>query len=165
MDVRQSEPITVGEPMPVIASLQHIGSHTVTVTWAEGPRAGMTDTVDLGPAVLRYRIFAPLGDVSFFATGTLAEDGNVILWETRKGPVEMPATLVEHYASLGDFDHMSADRFRDWMNRHDMTLDEAAEALGVARRLIAYYRSGEREIPRTVALACAGYDAVTRHAA
>ena len=30
------------------------------------------------------------------------------------------------------------------MARHGMTLDTVAEALGLSRRMLAYYRSGER---------------------
>ncbi|MCW2242256.1 helix-turn-helix domain-containing protein [Azospirillum canadense] len=158
--------VTVGDPMPVIASLRHLGDHTVLVTWAEGPRAGREETVDLGNAVHHFREFAPLMDSGFFATGSLIDNGNVIRWDTSRGPIEMPATLVEHYAIMATYDHWSAERFRAWMERHGLSLDRAADELGIGRRLVAYYRSGDKEIPRTIALACAGYDAAThQHAA
>jgi hypothetical protein len=35
---------------------------------------------------------------------------------------------------------------------------EAAEALGLSRRQVAYYASGEHEVPRTVLLACKGWE-------
>jgi hypothetical protein len=37
-------------------------------------------------------------------------------------------------------------------------LKEAAEALGLSRRQVAYYASGEHEVPRTVLLACKGWE-------
>jgi hypothetical protein len=43
------------------------------------------------------------------------------------------------------------------MEAHELTLDSAASALGLSRRMIAYYASGEKEIPKTVLLATEGY--------
>jgi transcriptional regulator with XRE-family HTH domain len=44
------------------------------------------------------------------------------------------------------------------MTRHGLTLDRAAEALGLSRRTVAYYRSGEQRVPKTVTPATEGYD-------
>jgi hypothetical protein len=46
-----------------------------------------------------------------------------------------------------------------WMARHGLSLDAAAEALGISRRMLAYYRSGEKPIPKTVGLAMLGWEA------
>jgi len=54
---------------------------------------------------------------------------------------------------------MSADEFRHWRERKRYTLDAAARALGVSRRMIAYYEKGERPIPRVVALATRALEA------
>ena len=48
---------------------------------------------------------------------------------------------------------MTAEAFRAWRERHAYTLDAAARALGVSRRMVAYWEKGERPIPRLVALA------------
>lgn len=101
----ESDAITAGDPMPVVAALEHLGGHTVRITWAEGPRAGITEDVDLWPIVDRYQIYAPLTDESLFASGRLVEDGNVLRWDTSPGPIEMAATTVEHQAQLAD--HLS----------------------------------------------------------
>ncbi len=50
----------------------------------------------------------------------------------------------------------------NWMAHHDLTLDAAADALGLSRRMLAYYRSGEKPVPRTVALACLGWETEQR---
>ena len=39
----------------------------------------------------------------------------------------------------------------------------AALALGVSRRMLAYYRSGAKPVPRTVALACLGWEEVMKN--
>jgi hypothetical protein len=44
------------------------------------------------------------------------------------------------------------------MARHKLMLEAAAEALGVSRRMLAYYRSGAKPVPRTVALAMLGWE-------
>lgn len=46
-----------------------------------------------------------------------------------------------------------------WMHHHGLSLDTAADALGISRRMLAYYRSGERPIPKTVGLAMLGWEA------
>ena len=46
-----------------------------------------------------------------------------------------------------------------WMLRHRLSLDAAAGALGISRRMLAYYRSGEKPIPKTVGLAMLGWEA------
>lgn len=59
----------------------------------------------------------------------------------------------------GEFSHQ---QLLVWMNHHVMTLDVAAAALAVSRRMLAYYRSGEKPIPRTVGLAMLGWDVYLR---
>jgi hypothetical protein len=49
------------------------------------------------------------------------------------------------------------------MARNDLTLDAAAVALGLSRRMLAYYRSGSKPVPRTVALACLGWEELIKN--
>jgi len=53
----------------------------------------------------------------------------------------------------------------DWMHRHGLTQQAAADALGLSRRMLGYYLSGAKPLPRTVALACMGWEAQLRRAA
>jgi predicted transcriptional regulator len=53
---------------------------------------------------------------------------------------------------------MSADAFRRWRERRAYTLDAAARALGLSRRMIADYEKGGRPIPSVVALATRGLE-------
>ena len=39
---------------------------------------------------------------------------------------------------------MSPDAFRNWRERRALTLDAAANALGLSRRMVAYYEQGDR---------------------
>ncbi|WP_036839711.1 helix-turn-helix domain-containing protein [Pleomorphomonas oryzae] len=54
---------------------------------------------------------------------------------------------------------MDAETFRAWRQRQGLTQDEAAQHLGLKRRMIQYYERGERggrhvAIPKHVRLAC-----------
>jgi len=54
---------------------------------------------------------------------------------------------------------MSALAFRHWRKSLKLSQKEAAEALGLKRRVVQYYEKGERDgvpvvIPKTVRLAC-----------
>jgi transcriptional regulator with XRE-family HTH domain len=54
---------------------------------------------------------------------------------------------------------MDAETFRAWRQRQGLTQDEAAQHLGLKRRMIQYYERGERSgrrvpIPKHVRLAC-----------
>lgn len=48
--------------------------------------------------------------------------------------------------------------FMMWRARHRMTLDQAANALGVKPRSISRYSNGREVVPRTLALACLGWE-------
>lgn len=56
-------------------------------------------------------------------------------------------------------------RFLEWRMANGLSLAGAAEALGLARRTIAYYSNGDRPVPKTVLLACKGWDATHRRKA
>jgi transcriptional regulator with XRE-family HTH domain len=57
---------------------------------------------------------------------------------------------------------MTAEAFRSWRERRAYTLDAAAKALGLSRRMVAYYDHGDKPIPRVVALAAQALD-LARH--
>jgi hypothetical protein len=52
----------------------------------------------------------------------------------------------------------SHEMFFDWMRRNDLSLSAAAEALGMSRRMVTYYRTGIKPIPKHVWLACLGWE-------
>jgi hypothetical protein len=49
--------------------------------------------------------------------------------------------------------------FGGWMNRNKLSLSGAAEALGISRRMVSYYRTAHKHIPRSIWLACLGWEA------
>ena len=54
------------------------------------------------------------------------------------------------------------DEFESWKARNRLTLTTAAHALGLTRRTVSAYASGARPVPKTVLLACKGWEAQQR---
>jgi len=77
--------------------------------------------------------------------------------------LDMGADTLWQYA-LGQNGRRDAAEFIRWRWRHRLSLSGAAEALGLSRRQVAYYVSGEHEVPRTVLLACKGWEAERKSA-
>lgn len=134
--------ITVGRPLPRIASVMIDDRKRVRVTWRDG---GVT-TVDLAPVIQSHRAFIPLReDDDLFHTLRVNEDGNAIRWDD---DIELSAEWVERLPPVG----MENVEFRHAMKMLGLSLEGMAAQLDVSRRLIASYR-GVQPIPAHIALA------------
>lgn len=49
--------------------------------------------------------------------------------------------------------------FNTWMHRNGLSLSTAAQALGLSRRMVSDYRTGQKSIPRAIWLAYLGWEA------
>lgn len=72
--------------------------------------------------------------------------------------IDMAADTLWRLAQEQAGETMTSDAFRSWRERKAYTLDQAARALGLSRRMVAYYEKGQRPIPRVVALATRALD-------
>ena len=61
-------------------------------------------------------------------------------------------------------DYRLALTFIDWRARTGLSLNQAAEALGVSTPSITRYSSGREAVPRSLALACLGWDFLQQQA-
>lgn len=83
--------ITVGEPLPRLASVVAGGSYEVALTWAEGARVGRSDVVDLAPIFLTYKVFRPLReDAALFRAVRLGEGGGPSSGRTTRTSTSAP---------------------------------------------------------------------------
>ena len=128
------------------------GEARLALTWDDGGRA----EIDLAPIAAAHPQLAPLADPDLFHRIHLAEDGWSVEWP--KAGIDLGAAQLRRWADEQSGEAMPREAFRAWMERHGLTLDRAAEALGLSRRTIAYYLSGEQPVPKTVMLATEGYD-------
>lgn len=113
--------------------------------------------VDLKPIIRKHRTLARLADAAVFTTAQLGEWGGSVTW-AQDDHLELAADNLRARAieQAGGYSH---EVIWNWMARHHLTLDTGAQALGLSRRMLAYYRSGEKPVPRTVVLACVGWEA------
>lgn len=150
----ETEILDTGVPMARIAAVRAVGPSALEITWADGGRAGRTETVDVAPLIGSYKVYRPLRDNPvLFATARLIEDGDAIAWN---GPdLEMSADLIETIAEQ----EMDCAGFARFLKRNNLTQEAAAALLGRSRRQIGYYLN-PGPVPRIVALACFGYEAL-----
>jgi plasmid maintenance system antidote protein VapI len=71
--------------------------------------------------------------------------------------VDFGAQQLRHWAGEQAGEVMRVADFRAWMDEHGLTQEAAAQALGLSSRMVAYYLSGEKVIPKTVMLATEGW--------
>ena len=143
--------MNIGKLMAVAVA----GDHRLALEWDDG----RTAMVDLSEVVGARKALAPLANPVAFAGVALASDGWSAEWpKARSGGIDFGAQQLRRWADEQAGQTMPPAAFRLWMETHAFTLDRAAEALGLSRRTIAYYLSGEHVLPKTVMLATEGLD-------
>jgi DNA-binding XRE family transcriptional regulator len=120
---------------------------TLRIRWADGEEA----EVDVSGLVWTFRIYEPLRrSHELFRQVRLGEYGTDVVWPDE---MDIAAVTLWRLAQEQSGTTMSPEAFRHWRQRNAYTLDSAARALGVSRRMVAYYEQGAKPIPRVVALA------------
>lgn len=116
--------------------------------------------VDVENQLRSIAAYAPILDPDVFKQVHIAEWGGSIEWfDTEFGDDNVYAWTRQQ---MGEVSH---EMFLDWMRRNNLSLSGAAEALGMSRRMVTYYRMGRKRIPKYVWLACLGWEAVHHRAA
>lgn len=141
---------------PLISTARISGAQHLSITW----NTGETLACDLSTLIIQHTALAPLADLAVFSQVILEEWGHGLDWP---GGIDLGADrlyqLCREQAGL-----LSPAAFDKWIKRNQLSLSTAAEALGMTRRMIAHYRSGSRPIPKTVQLACIGWESLKRAA-
>ena len=135
-----------------IVALKVSGYLTLQLTFADG----FTTSVELHALVDGRTELSQLHDFDFFTGAKIDEFGSSIFWND---DIDFAADNLRNLAieQSGGIGH---ERIWNWMHDNNLTIDQAAAGLGLSRRMLMYYRSGEKQIPRTVWLACLGWQAV-----
>ncbi len=125
----------------------------LTIIWKNGAES----SVEVGDYISAYSIFSPLRDnpAEFNKVG-LGEWGWSAHWSD---DIEISSDTLWQLAL-----EQGSSWLRGWRDNHKMTQSEAAKALGVSARMWRYYEAGTHLLPKTVRLACAGFDAQARAA-
>ncbi len=143
--------------LPRLTSVKFAGDQAVTLRF----ESGKTFAVDLRELVQGSKGLKRLRDAEVFARVVLGEGGHSIEWP---GDLDVGADTLWELA-LRQNGHADAAEFIRWRWKNSLSLTKAAEALGLSRRQVAYYVSGEHEVPRTVLLACKGWEVEQQAAA
>jgi hypothetical protein len=135
---------------PKLTAVEALAPYRLLTTWSTGEVL----EVDVGDILRKIPALAPILDPEVFARVHLAEGGGSIEWfDTEFGEDNVYAWAKEQ---AGEVSH---EMFGDWMRRNDLSLSTAAEALGISRRMVSYYRTAHKAIPRSIWLACLGWEA------
>ena len=149
-----TDEFVVGASLPRICAVSARDGLRITVTWESDGPENAAQVVDLAPAIYRYKIYAPLReDEELFRQVHVIDGGFAVSWGDDN--LEMASTTIAELASQA----MSPAEFAAFVKRHQFTLESVAAELGISRRLAAYYTK-ERDIPRSIALACRWIDHV-----
>ena len=126
-------------------------NYMLQLKWQKGQRL----PVSLAEPVHRLKGLRPLRDQAVFARAEVGEGGHSVVWP---GDLDIGAARLWEL-TLEQNGHADAAEFIRWRWRHGLSLSAAADALGISRRQVAYYASGEEPVPRYVLLACKGWEA------
>lgn len=150
-----NEIVDSGIELPRMATVQPLRDFVLRVRWAEGPRKGREDLVDVSPAIFSYKIYRPLRDEGLFLKGEIAENGDAVSWGN--DDLTMSADTIQALAQ----ESWTPKEFVEFLTRNKLTQLAAAALLGRSRRQIANYAT-IGPIPRVVALACYGFESLRR---
>ena len=135
---------------PRLTALRALSPPTLQTTWSTGERL----EVDLGRLLSKIPALRPLAAPEVFAKARLRKTLQAVEWFDAELGADNLYALAKEQA--GEASHQMFDA---WMRRHGLSLQTAADALGLSRRMVSYYRTAQKRIPRTVWLACLGREA------
>ena len=115
--------------------------------------------VDLTAIIRQHPTLAALADPATFKRAKVGDWGGTVSWGTDDLELAADNLRARAIEQAGGYSH---EGIAEWMYRHNLTQQQAADALGLSRRMLGYYLSGEKPVPRTVALACIGWTHAAR---
>jgi len=143
---------------PRLLAVQAIKPFSLELTFIDGQRLAL----DLSADVQRYPGLQPLAEEGAFARATLGDDGWSVEWPELDIQIGADTLYLDALAQNAVDENTRI--FIDWRARTGLPLNKAAEALGVSARSISRYSSGREAVPRSLALACLGWDSLQRGA-
>lgn len=135
---------------PKLQSVEALAPYRLQTTWSTGEVL----VVDVESALRAVPAFSQLLEPTVFSKAHLSEWGQGIEWlDSELGADNVYAWAKEQ---AGEVSHQMFDT---WMHRNGLSLSTAAQALGISRRMVSYYRTAQKSVPRAIWLACLGWEA------
>ncbi|NLC37574.1 MAG: DUF2442 domain-containing protein [Alcaligenaceae bacterium] len=135
---------------PQLLKVEALAPYRLRTIW----NTGEVLEVDVGPVLRSHPSLAPILNEATFSRAHLSEWGRAVEWfDAEFGQDNVYAWAKEQSGQA------SHEMFDSWIHRNKLSLTKAAEALGISRRMASYYRTANKPIPRTIWLACLGWEA------
>lgn len=124
----------------------------LTLVWANRART----VYDMKPLIAERGIFAPLRQPATFIKARVIEDGLGVGWPGTDADCAADKMWYAAHPKENPFADalMTPADFKVWLTRQGLSLSGAAARLGISRRQVAAYASGEKTVPRILFLAC-----------
>ena len=136
---------------PRLTAVTSAADYCLNVSFADGS----SGIVNMKDSIFSLSGLAPLRDPVAFSGAVLGEYG----WEAEWPQLDIQIGADTLFADMLDQrSETPADRFTVWRIRNNLSLAAASRELGVTIRTISAYGSGARPVPRTVQLACIGWE-------
>lgn len=123
---------------------------------------GQTLTLDLSRDLRTFPGLQPLLEAGAFERAALGDDGWSVEWPDQDIQIGADTLYLDALAQNAADENTRI--FIDWRARTGLPLNQAAQALGVSARSITRYSSGREAVPRSLALACLGWDFLQQQA-
>jgi hypothetical protein len=136
-----------------LTAVEAFDEYQLRLTYADG----QTFKVYLTALISTSAFLAPLKNVPLFAQARVGFGGRSVDWI--EDDLDLSSDNLRHLGveQSGGIGH---ERIWTWLHETGLTLEQAAQELGISRRMLIYYRDGEKSIPRSIWLACLGWEAV-----
>jgi hypothetical protein len=136
-------------PEPRIANLETEVPAVLHITWHDGSRTRH----DLSSLVAAPNWAAALRDPAIFRTARREDDGWQIVWPGTDAALSARGLWDDTHPSPPAANWMSAADLAAWQREMGWSFAQAADALGVSKRMLKYYTAGTHAIPKTIWLA------------
>ena len=112
--------------------------------------------VDLADKISGIKALEPILDPSVFVTAHASKGGKTVDWEGFDSIFGADNVYAWGKEQAGEPSHAM---IWEWMHRNGLTQQQAADAIGISRRMLSYYLACAKPVPKTVWLACLGWEA------
>lgn len=141
---------------PRLTAVKALPEYRLALTFIDGQQL----TLNLSRDLYAYPGLQPLLEVRVFEGAALGDDGWTVEWAEPDIQIGADSLYLDALAQNAADENTRI--FIDWRARTGLPLNQAAEALGVSARSISRYSSGREAVPKSLALACLGWDSLQR---
>nr|VFJ56093.1 MAG: Protein of unknown function (DUF2442) [Candidatus Kentron sp. DK] len=135
---------------PKLRAVEASAPYRLRTTWSTGEVL----MVDVEDVLRRIPVLMPILQPEVFASVHVGEWGHSIEWIDEEFGADNVYAWAKEQAG-----QISHQMFGEWIHRNGLSLSTAAEVLGISRRMVSYYRTAHKAIPRQTWLACLDWEA------